>query len=72
MKNKKQPTLDSLGYHLLNESRAATIYHLLSKNGTKWQSGFLTKKDEEYINKSSGSKVRCSCESGEYFYRLEL
>lgn len=64
-------TMKTLGLHLINQSRLAIIDHLTSEDSGNWKSGFLEQSDINSIEIKTGRKVRCSTESGEYFYRLE-
>lgn len=63
--------LDKLGIVMLNRMREHGKKHLLSNNAHKWQSAYLDDEDIIQIETATGKKVRCSCESGEYFYKLE-
>ncbi len=60
-----------LGERMLIASRGDMIFHLLSKKAHEWKSGFLTDRDITEIEKETNKKVKCSTESGEYFYKLE-
>jgi hypothetical protein len=62
---------DPLAEHLLNSLRIDIACHLLSPKGNQWRSGYLTDDDREKLEKETGRRIRCSTESGEYFYKLD-
>jgi len=62
---------DKLSKSLLNGARKNIANHLLSDKCDNWMSGYLTDNDITKIEKETNRKVRCSTESGEYFYKLE-
>jgi hypothetical protein len=64
-------TNDKAGRRLLNKARIDIANHLRSEKCNEWKSGFLTDNDILKIEKHTNRKVKCSVESGEYFYRLQ-
>ena len=60
-----------ISIRLIYSQRVTTIEHLLSENNTNWFSGFLEEIDIQNLEEHLNKKIRCSVESGEYFYKVE-
>lgn len=55
---------------MIKGMRKLGICHLLSNKCNEWQSAYLNKSDIRLIETLTNKKVKCSPESGEYFYKL--